>query len=398
MSDEAPTTYLYKTGEHSMKDLYLIPFFLLLLVGCSSEQLVPQPAARRTVLIYLAGDNNLSGEVAEKIERITSGWHNRQDNLLIYQDSKDESNPPSLLQVVGDAAHPSCRVVRVYPEGNSASTEVFGQVIKEVLTDFPANDYGLVIFSHGTGWLPEGLYSQPRSEENASRSVLNDNGSEMEITDFASLIPDHRFQFIVFEACLMAGVEVAYELRNKADYLVASSAEILSPGFTSIYPSVINDLFVQPVADLTGLACRYYAYCNSREGQHRSGTVSVIRLDRMETLACVMQPVSALQVAVDTDNIQCFDRSSNRLFFDLGDYVRYKTTAAATQTAAGLLEQVYAALTEVVVYEASTPFFVDLPIRSHSGLTVYIQQPDYPALNTAYQQLAWYKKQTEQIK
>lgn len=43
-------------------------------------------------------------------------------------------------------------------------------------------------------------------------------------------------------------------------------------------------------------------------------------------------------------------------FFDLGDYVRYKTTAAATQTAAGLLEQVYAALTEVVVYEASTPF------------------------------------------
>lgn len=30
--------------------------------------------------------------------------------------------------------------------------------------------------------------------------------SEMELADFAAAIPDHQFSFIVFEACLMAGV------------------------------------------------------------------------------------------------------------------------------------------------------------------------------------------------
>ena len=34
----------------------------------------------------------------------------------------------------------------------------------------------------------------------------------MEITDFAMALPDHLFEFIIFEACNMAGIEVAYEL------------------------------------------------------------------------------------------------------------------------------------------------------------------------------------------
>ena len=47
----------------------------------------------------------------------------------------------------------------------------------------------------------------------------------MEITDFAMALPDHLFEFIIFEACNMAGIEVAYELRNKAAYIMASSAQ-----------------------------------------------------------------------------------------------------------------------------------------------------------------------------
>lgn len=33
-------------------------------------------------------------------------------------------------------------------------------------------------------------------------------------------LPDHLFEFIIFEACNMAGIEVAYELRNKAAYIM----------------------------------------------------------------------------------------------------------------------------------------------------------------------------------
>lgn len=40
-----------------------------------------------------------------------------------------------------------------------------------------------------------------------------------------------HFDYILFGACLMSQVEVAYELRNAADYLILSPAEVMSAGF-----------------------------------------------------------------------------------------------------------------------------------------------------------------------
>ena len=40
-----------------------------------------------------------------------------------------------------------------------------------------------------------------------------------------------HFDYILFDACLMSQVEVAYELRNAADYLILSPAEVMSAGF-----------------------------------------------------------------------------------------------------------------------------------------------------------------------
>lgn len=66
-----------------------ILFCSSLLLACSEEHSVKTvPSARRTVLVYLAGDNSLSGEVWEKVDALVSGWHNMQDNLLIYQDTR----------------------------------------------------------------------------------------------------------------------------------------------------------------------------------------------------------------------------------------------------------------------------------------------------------------------
>ena len=88
------------------------------------------------------------------------------------------------------------------------------RVINDVTRLYPAKSYGLIVFSHGSGWLP------PHTLVNGSRSIIIDNDNEMEITDFAMALPDHLFEFIIFEACNMAGIEVAYELRNKAAYIM----------------------------------------------------------------------------------------------------------------------------------------------------------------------------------
>lgn len=383
------------------KQICLLSFFLLAAMSCSNEaELADGAAPCRTVLVYLAGDNSLSDEVGTKTDALVAGWHNTQDNLLIYRDSRDAGGTPSLLKVEGDALHPYAKVVKEYPESNSAAPEIFSEVLRDVTVGYPAPSYGLLVFSHGTGWLPEGSYTDPRSARSGApslRSIMEDNGREMAIAGFAAAIPDGQFDFIVLEACLMASVEVAWELRGKADYLLASSAEILSPGFTPVYPAVLEALFRQPEADLLAVADSYYGQCNSLEAPYRSATVSVVRLDRMDELAEAMRGVYACMADIPEEwagEVQCFDRSEDRLFFDLGSLLeRIKEEggpeAGRAATVAGNV------LSGTVAGKAATPFFVDIPVRAHSGLTTYIEQPAYPSLNAAWRQAPWGKIMTQ---
>lgn len=377
-------------------------FCCSLLLACSEESsLKTVPSARRTVLVYLAGDNSLSEEVWQKVDALISGWHNMQDNLLVYQDTRGEKGTPSLMKVICNGDHPYTEVVKEYPDANSADPQVFSEVLRDATSGFPAPSYGLLLFSHGTGWLPSGTYADPRAayrsggkgqSGNGLRSIIDDNGREMEIADFATAIPDGQFDFIVLEACLMAGAEVAYELRGKADYLLASSAEILSPGFTPVYAEMLRAFFAQPEAALADAADAYYTYCNKKETPYRSATVSVIRLDKMEELAQAMGEVYGLlpdeMGSKEVKNIQCFDRSDDRLFFDMGSLITFTAEKVGAEGDTPV-ERVMRVLSETVVYKSATPFFVSLPVRSHSGLTVYIPQPAYPSLDTAWKQTGW---------
>lgn len=380
-----------------MKTTFLITFLFccLLLPGCGEERSSDiMPSAQRTVLVYLAGDNSLSDEVWEKVDALVAGWKNERDNLLIYQDTRGERGTPSLMRVVSEAGSTHTEVIKEYPDANSADPQLFSKVLRDALGGYPAPSYGLMLFSHGTGWLPAGSYSNPRRYDNTKaglRSIMDDAGHEMEIADFAAAIPDGQFDYIVLEACLMSGVEVAAELRGKADYLVASSAEILSPGFTSVYDGLLDCLF-QKAPDMSGFAARYMAYCNSREGAYRSGTISVIDLKRMDELIEFVSPLLQKEVETDISSLQCFDRNENKLFFDFGDYMEQVIRQDnRVEEVADMEKQLNKLLDQLVVYKASTPYFVYLPIRRHSGLTIYVEQEIYPGLNDAYRELSWYR-------
>lgn len=370
----------------------LLLLLFLCCLGCTEEVRIDAPSARHTLLVYMAGDNNLSGETYTKIDSITRGWRNKRDNLLVYRDSDGAGGTPVLLRVVGDETAPYTEVVKEYPESNSANAEVFAEVLRDALSLYPAPGYGLLVFSHGTGWLPGGLFDKPRFATDRSataRSITNDQGREMELSAFATAIPDGTFNYIVMEACLMSSVAVAYELRNKADYLLASSAEILSPGFSPLYAELIGYLF-EPAANLEAFARRYYAYCNTLSGSYRSATISLLDLGGMDALALASRPFFADTISGTVPaalpspaTVQCFDWSGAKLFFDLGDYM--------SQLAPDLYPAFEESLRRVVVYQAASPSFVGLTIRRHSGLTTYIEQSAYPALNTAWHNTAWYK-------
>lgn len=370
----------------------------LAVASCSKEPNQTATAADRTMIVYLGGDNNLSGESFQKLDALqlvvsqnpifTDG---SPSSILVYHDPATASGAkPSLWRL--RHGHTLPQLIEQYDTENSASAEVFERVIKTCVTIAPAKSYGLWLFSHASGWLPRGTLTNPKS-----KSVVVDGPNEMEIADLAAAIPQRMFDFIVFEACFMASVEVAHELKTKTDYILASSAEILSPGFTDLYARVIPPLFnpntqSNTLPALTYAAQTFFKLRDAQGGIEKSATISIVDTKHLDALAAVVRDiVCQTNDPPDITQIQHFDRhQSHHLFFDLNHYLESFAQTPSQQ------QQLAAALTAAVPYKQATQEFMNytgyngFEIREHCGLTTYIEQQKMPILNIAHKQTSWY--------
>jgi len=164
--------------------------------------------------------------------------------MLVYKHLSGSN--PELIRLYRDASGKAVEdIVAVYQDQNSATPLVLRSVLNKMKSIFPADDYGLILWSHATGWLPEGYYSKTKTPgvfftdpyADIVKSFGEDRGTEMEITELKDALP-FEFEFIIFDCCFMGGIETAYELRDKAEYIVASPTEILATGFP--YDKVIQ--------------------------------------------------------------------------------------------------------------------------------------------------------------
>ena len=109
---------------------------------------------------------------------------------------------------------------------------------------YPAKSYGLVFWGHANGWLIRSdsiVYAKARAygyDESTSPDTY------MNFPSMARAIKNgmngEKLTYIFGDCCEIGCVEVAYELRNVADYLIASPAEI--PGEGAYYAD-LTDLF-----------------------------------------------------------------------------------------------------------------------------------------------------------
>ena len=373
-----------------MKKIYLFLLILFTIISCSKEIDIPLPKGR-TILVYLAGDNNLSPEVKEMHTAFMEGWNPKTNgSLVIFADRKNSS--PVLIKIEQRNNIIIADTLRRYTMDNAASPELLKQVIADTRELVPGESYGMILFSHATGWLPAKAFLNPAewgagfddSPKIVPRSIFDDRGIEMELADFAAAIPDGMFEFMAFDMCFMSSVETAYSLRNKTQYIVAAAPEILSPGFTPIYATSLDLLYKQQ-ADLKGFAQAFYDYFNGLQGQYQSAAISVVKTDGMESLAVLTREINPQLNQEQIDKVQYYDRQGKpHVFFDYGDYLRQ----VATPTQANRLDDL---LSKTVIFKRNTPKLININIVKHSGLSVYIPQDALPRLNKAHEGTEWGK-------
>jgi len=370
--------------------------FLTCLVALSScvKLDTPRPQSfSRTVLLYLACDGNglqwyAEGDLANLVRGYLPIRTDKDEALLVFYDDGSE-NPALHRYYVTSEGLVYKELVKLYDNGfNSADTDNLKRVLDDVEYFYPSERRGLILWSHGTGWLPPGYYANPKEGRSVSKSFAQEVGCEMDIRDLADVLTRH-YEFILFDSCLMATVEVAYQLREKTDYLIASCAEILVDGFP--YSAIGQDFFYDHTgkgpAALQDICKQYYDYYNAQTGANRTATVSLIDCSKLDELAAVSRKIFAAHKAdmplVNPSAVQHYYTGNKHWFYDLTDYVKQFATESE-------LSEFKAAMDRCVLSKYATEWILGVvQVRTHSGLSTYIPIENATYLNSYYKTLDW---------
>ena len=192
----------------------------------------PVTTSERTVLVYVAADNNLHDFSVYDLNEMKEGSKalNDNQNFIVYVDQSSSAEKPYFARVKDGKFVDSTSV----SETPTSDPAVLEEALRYTRDKYPAKSYGLVLWGHATGWLIRNdsiTYAKTRAyayDEGAYPSTW------MNIPSMALAIKNgmngEKLAFIHGDCCNFGTVEVAYELRNVTDYVIGSPAEIPDEG------------------------------------------------------------------------------------------------------------------------------------------------------------------------
>lgn len=378
---------------------------VLFSVSCTKDGEEPRyPHSSRVVLVYMAGDNSLGGYVWDNLEAMRRGMASAPagSRTIAYVDTPEGN--PRLLEVTSSGT----QTLYTWPSAhNSASAATVREVVSLVRTLAPADRYGLALWSHGLAWMPSwatGYLSRSKARIGdiwpQTKWFGQDTGESpagyLDVEQLSEAIPSGVFDWILFDACFMASAETLYALRDKAERIVCSPAEVIADGFP--YAEIMTEL-LRPEPDLQAVCESYYRhYAQHAQSSYRSATVSLVETSQLEALAAATASVLGAALTADPEvlsnmdlnRLQPLDRYRRHFLFDMGSVVReLETRGLVPALLAGAWR---AQLARTVTYEAHTPTMLGLALDACCGLSMYAPVSAYADLNEYYRTLDWYKQ------
>ena len=369
-----------------------IVLILNLITACSNED-IPEPVnniTERTFFIYMPWSSNLTGyfyQNLKDLETCIEEMGNLQNERIIVFFSNSPSEA-TFFEISCDKGECQRTEIKQYLDHPFTTPYGLTEIITDVVDYSPSKKYSMIIGCHGMGWLPvnnsRALYSLDKYhydyENEYMTRYFGGTSSEYQ-TDISTLsyaIASNGIimDYILFDDCYMASIEVAYELKDVSHYLIASTCEVMAYGMP--YQTMGKHLIGEP--DYKKICEDFYEFYSNYAMP--CGTLSVTDLSQIEDMASLMKEINTGFIWNKdlNDEIQKLDGYSPTIFYDFGDYVeKLIKQNNEISTIANVFEY---QLNRLIPYKVNTEYFYSasrgrIKINSYSGITT-----SDPSINT----------------
>lgn len=360
----------------------VIAIFVSSFTACSGDD--PEPdsnekttIAKQTILMFLPYSGNLYSDflinISDFEKSIVNNGGLNGNKFLIYIAKNQTTSYLIDVQYEDGKCTQDTLGTYTFDERNYTTADGIAAQLNEVKTYAPAYKYAMCIEGHGSGWLPvDYTASIVGVKERTISRVFGTSDKypkyQINTTTLADGIKkaNMKMQFILFDCCYMSNVETAYDLKDAADYLIASTCEVIDYGmpYEDIGAKLLDNDY-ETVCDLYyNFYSDYYMPC---------GQIAVTDLSKIDDMATVMKDVNTAYPngVSNIYSLQKLDGYYPTIFFDFEDYVNQLCDDETLKTTFSN------ALNGLVIYKRTTDlYFTELSspnkrtINTFSGLTI----------------------------
>lgn len=346
----------------------------------------PVTIVPRTVLVYMVANNSLAGnvysDIAEMQKAADNGTFDKKGRLLVFLSS---ASSQQLVEIRKDQ---SPKVLHTFdPEDglrpSPLDTTFMRSVFDKMRFFSPSDQYGLVLWSHGTGWMDESTASRSSMLYSFGADKVNSVTEKMTVRSLSRALDGQGFEWIYFDCCHMMTVEVLYELRNCARYFVGSTTELPSDGM----PYELNlPCFFEEESNLIQAAENTY---DSYASHGMPCSMTVVDGSMLADLADATRDIFAVKpvLADDYAGRQLMRREISNIctIYDMPDYIK------ALKPASEALERWETIYDRAIMYYACTPTVFGLNMADTYGIGSHILFSWSDPTMFNYHLTSWYK-------
>ena len=294
-----------------MCKILILLLFLIPLLSCKTgepetQKLFIHGKTEWTYAMYMAADNNLERFALKNIKEIKENLDSQEINFVVLLDrangyDKTEGNwTDTKILELNSGTEINDDIILELGEKDTTDISTLNEFLEFVTKYYPSEKFALNIWSHGFGVYPDCKIFYE------SRSLIQDyttrysNECAFSIIEFADClrnfcnIQNKKIDILQFDCCLMQMVEILWQLKDCADFIIGSQAEL--PGSGSNYTTLCKNL----TSNFTTKECA-------------ANIVDDFKEKYKNTL------VSCSYSAVDMNNFQKFANSFNSFFNNISE-------------------------------------------------------------------------------